>query len=146
MVSGKPTWFRVCGSLYLLVCSVPGVASGPQGSGQAPQTTDSLQTIGGTRLRYPGPRWSLLYGSYQGVEEFAVNELQRMVQRSIPYVLEVLPADRSPDGARNLILVGTAGENPRIAELGRRGAVKYPRRRRAIRSPVCRRRGNREHA
>ena len=48
-------------------------------------------------LRYPGPRWTLLYGSYQGVEEFAVSELQRMVQRCLPYVLEALPAGETPE-------------------------------------------------
>jgi hypothetical protein len=42
--------------------------------------------------RYPGPRWRLVYGSYEGVEQFAVDELQRAVQRYLPYVLEVQPA------------------------------------------------------
>ena len=57
----------------------------------------STKALGGVPLRYPGTRWTLLYGSYEGVEQFAVNELQRMVQRSIPYVLEVLPAGRTPE-------------------------------------------------
>jgi hypothetical protein len=87
---------------------------------------DVTKALGGVPLRYAGPRWTLLYGSYEGVEQFAVNELQRMVQRSVPYVLEVLPTGRTPDATRNLILVGTPATNPRIAELGRKGLVKLP--------------------
>ena len=29
------------------------------------------------KLRHQGARWRIVYGSYDGVEHFAVNELQR---------------------------------------------------------------------
>jgi hypothetical protein len=108
------------------MCSVLGFAGEQQGAEATAGTEVSLHALGGTELRYGGPRWSLLYGSYEGVEQFAVNELQRMVQRNFPYVLEVLPASQTPDAAHNLILVGTPAANARIAELGRRGLIKLP--------------------
>ena len=39
--------------------------------------------------RYEGPRWQLIYGSYRGIDEFALDELQKMTQQYVPYVLEV---------------------------------------------------------
>jgi hypothetical protein len=116
----------ICWSFCLITCSALGIAADQQNAGRSARTKDSLPAIGGTEARYKGPRWSLLYGSYQGVEEFAVNELQRIVQRNIPYIIEVLPADQTPDATRNLILVGTPAANPRIAELGRKGLVRLP--------------------
>lgn len=86
----------------------------------------STDILGGVPLRYPGPRWTLLYGSYAGSERFAVNELQHMVQRCLPYVLEVLSAGEMPHVSRNLILIGTPSENPRIAELGQKGLIELP--------------------
>ena len=56
------------------------------------------------------------------------NELQRMVQRNLPYVLEILPISRTPDPKRNLILLGTPRTNPKIAELGHKGLLKLPKR------------------
>src|ERR1035437_4286688 len=78
------------------------------------------------RLRYAGPRWSLLYGSYVGVEEFALNELQRMVQRFVPYIVEVRPSSEPADEEKNLILVGTRANNRLIAELAAKGLVALP--------------------
>ena len=78
------------------------------------------------RLRYTGPRWSLLYGSYVGVEEFALNELQRIVQRFVPYIVEVRPSSEPADEEKNLILVGTRANNRLIAELAAKGLVPLP--------------------
>lgn len=30
--------------------------------------------------RWPGPRWSIHYGAYEGVEACALRELQRVIQ------------------------------------------------------------------
>ena len=125
-MGSKLAQLQVYGFYCLLTCCVLGSASAQQKAGEATRTKDSLQSLGSAALRYAGPRWSLLYGSYEGVEEFAVNELQRMVQRNVPYVLEVLPANQTPIAARSLILVGTPATNPKIAELARRGLVKLP--------------------
>ena len=76
--------------------------------------------------RYDGPRWHLIYGSYKGVEEFALNELQRMTQRCVPYVMEVHHAEEPVDQDANVILLGTAADNPLIAKMGSEGRVKLP--------------------
>jgi hypothetical protein len=67
--------------------------------------------------RYPGPRWSLIYGSRTGVSGFALNELQRAVQARLPYVLPVLPAQETAWEAlqEHAILLGTPKDNPLVA-------------------------------
>jgi hypothetical protein len=76
--------------------------------------------------RYPGPRWHIIYGSYDGIEQFALNELQRMVQCYFPYVVEVHHVTEAIDTDAHHILIGTLADNPRLAELGRKGAFKIP--------------------
>ncbi len=80
----------------------------------------------GYKPRFPGPRWHLVYGSYSGVEEFALDELQKMTQRYVPYVIEIRHAAEELDRDANHILVGTAANNPRIAELAQTGAFRSP--------------------
>ncbi len=67
--------------------------------------------------RHTGTRWSILYGAYTGVEQTAVNDLHKLVQFFLPYVLTAQPASStdsiSPD---NLILAGTPHTNPLVAE------------------------------
>lgn len=41
------------------------------------------------KIRHEGARWSLLYGSYEGVEKFAIDEAQRYFQSYLPYVMRV---------------------------------------------------------
>lgn len=78
----------------------------------------------GYRERYVGTRWSLLYGSYDGVERFAVNELQNYVQRYLPYVLEVRKAEAVEQiGDDHVILIGTPESNPLIADALRSGVI-----------------------
>jgi hypothetical protein len=108
------------------MCAMPGFGREQAGTDKTDRTKAPLADLGGVKPRYAGARWSLLYGSYEGVEEFAANELQRMVQRSVPYVLEALPATRTPAAGHHLILLGTAANNARIADLARQGLVKLP--------------------
>lgn len=79
------------------------------------------------KLRYEGPRWQLIYGSYRGAEEFALNELQRTTQQYVPYVLEVRRAGEPLDSDAHLILLGTTASNPLLAELEKKGAIIVPR-------------------
>lgn len=74
--------------------------------------------------RYAGIRWSLVHGGLTGTDRFAVTELQRVVQRFLPYVLPIRPA-MAPEEALNehLILVGTVGNNPLLADLTARGLL-----------------------
>lgn len=77
--------------------------------------------------RYPGTRWRLVIGSYDGIEQFAADELQRTVQLFQPYVLPVNLAAEAPYAADDhLILVGSAANNPLIAELVKRKLVAIP--------------------
>lgn len=112
----------------LVASSYRACADEIQEPAKAGDTRASLQDLGDVPLRYPGVRWTLLHGSYDGVEQFAVNELQRMVQRNLPYVLEVLSCSNTPDPKRNLLLMGTAANNPKIAELCQKGLLELPKR------------------
>jgi len=76
--------------------------------------------------RYPGPRWSLRFGSYAGIERVAVNDLQRLVQEYLPYVVETLPAASGLGRDEYIILVGTPESNPLLAELVARKQVALP--------------------
>jgi hypothetical protein len=79
------------------------------------------------KLRYEGDRWAVVYGSYQGVEEFAVNELQRATQRFLPYVVEIHAAGKLDRLRQNhLFLIGTPANNPLLAEIIRRGMIAPP--------------------
>jgi hypothetical protein len=93
----------------------------------------------GARVRHQGVRWQVLFGRYDGVQQFAVDELQRMVQYFLPYVLAVAPANEQSDLSAhrprahaqtphesNLILVGTAKDNGAIACLIARGKIRVP--------------------
>jgi len=82
--------------------------------------------IGRTQV-YPGPRWRLLCGSYTGAQRFAVDELQRMAQACLPYVLEVGPAPAtSPGYTAPLILVGTVAEHALLRRLAEAGVIAVP--------------------
>ena len=77
--------------------------------------------------RYPGVRWSMVYGSHAGPEEFAVAELQRQVQRFLPYVIALRAADEpaaGPDGHE--LWVGTPENHPGIAALAADGRATPP--------------------
>ncbi len=77
--------------------------------------------------RYPGARWTLLYGNYTGIEQFAVNELQAVVQEFLPYTIETLPAAQTAVPAEgHVLLVGTPDNNRHINELVRRGQLNIP--------------------
>jgi hypothetical protein len=80
----------------------------------------------GYQPRYPGPRWHLIYGNYSGEEKFALDELQKMIQRYVPYVVEIRHSVEELDQDANHILVGTAVNNPQIAERAQRGALAAP--------------------
>ena len=80
-----------------------------------------------TPRRYPGARWTLRYGAWEGVERTAVTELQRMVQDYLPYVLEVGPAaGRDLGRGQYVIAVGTPASNELIAELVQAGTISLP--------------------
>ena len=71
-MSRRLTLFPVICLVFLASGSVSGFADEQQGGATTESAKASLQDLGGVQLRYPGVRWTLLYGSYEGVEQFAV--------------------------------------------------------------------------
>lgn len=79
--------------------------------------------------RYKGIRWSVVYGCYEGVERFALQELYKAIQNFQPYVIEVLPAsNKIPRQEDHLILIGTPDNNPLIGELVQKKRIEFHRR------------------
>ncbi len=67
-------------------------------------------------LRYPGPRWSIHFGSRQGIEAFALEELYGAVQSQLPYTLEARQANiRNP--REHALVIGTLQNNDLIRQL-----------------------------
>lgn len=67
--------------------------------------------------RYEGIRWAIVYGSYEGVEHFALNELQAMVQKHLPYVVGThADAGRDLLESNHLIVLGTAKNNKLVEQ------------------------------
>ncbi len=78
-------------------------------------------------VRYEGTRWKVLFGRYEGVERHALNELQRVMQEYVPYVLEIVPAGGGNLGSdHHTAVVGTPADNPVIRELGDKGLISLP--------------------
>ncbi|PCJ52402.1 MAG: hypothetical protein COA79_23925 [Planctomycetota bacterium] len=69
--------------------------------------------------RFPGIRWKIRYGNYQGIQTFAINEAQKALQAFTSYTIDINKAiaDQSieeiADGD-NLLIIGTPKENPLI--------------------------------
>lgn len=77
--------------------------------------------------RYEGKRWSLVFGAYEGVEQFAINEMQRSVQRFLPYVIAVHDGTNvDPQILEHVILVGTVDNHPLIRGLVEAGHLTIP--------------------
>lgn len=74
---------------------------------------------------HAGSRWQLSYGTYQGVERFAIAELQRCLQSYLPYLLPITAA-KELNTRGHLALLGTADNNPYIAELIATGTLVAP--------------------
>ena len=110
-----------------------GTVSGPSDE----CSTDRLEKASkGYKPRFPGPRWHLVYGAYLGVEEFALNELQRTLQRFVPYVIEIHQAAEPLNHDANHILIGTLTNHPFIDDLSKKGLFEAPTRSEGY-SSVC---------
>ncbi|MFI5384922.1 MAG: hypothetical protein ACHQ50_02270 [Fimbriimonadales bacterium] len=76
---------------------------------------------------FPGARWEIAYGAYDGVERFAVDELQRLAQTSFPYVIDTEPASGvKPEDQEHLILAGTEQDNWLLRDLIGKGILRRP--------------------
>jgi hypothetical protein len=79
------------------------------------------------RHRHEGLRWTLYYGSYSGIERFALEELQAFVQDYLPYVIECRPASAPANTEpEHRLLIGTAASNPMLAAVLAKGQLARP--------------------
>ncbi|MDD3926311.1 MAG: hypothetical protein PHT33_06610 [bacterium] len=83
--------------------------------------------MGTYKAKHEGVRWRIIYGNAQGVEGFALTELQRMAQDFLPYVVTVIEA-RQEAGCEgwHTILLGTVSNNAGIADLAKQGLISIP--------------------
>ncbi len=78
--------------------------------------------------RYKNIRWRVIYGAYEGFENFALDvTLQKKAQDFFPYVIDIHHANGYEWTPRSHhFLLGTAANNPRIRELADKGLVVLP--------------------
>ena len=77
--------------------------------------------------RYSGTRWQIRYDTYDGVEEYAINTLQKILQSYLPYVIQVLPmAGESMPADCHLVLAGVVHQNPTLQNLLRKCSLPIP--------------------
>ena len=70
-------------------------------------------------------RWRIVCASYDGVERFAVNELQRMLQNFLHYVIPIEVSEVLPEPGQNVIVMGQA-DSLLLSRLIDAGAVASP--------------------
>lgn len=75
---------------------------------------------------YEGTRWAIVMGKYEGIEKYAVNELYKVIQQYVPYVLTVnndnIESQKLKD--YNVIFIGTSTTNSYIAQFVNKGIIK----------------------
>ena len=84
---------------------------------------------------FKGNRWIIISGKYEGVEKYAVDELYKLVQQHVPYILTVYADDANPEDLKenlrddlknyNIIFIGTEYSNEYIAELSKDGIIGF---------------------
>ncbi|HHY23467.1 MAG TPA: hypothetical protein GX527_04405, partial [Clostridiaceae bacterium] len=76
---------------------------------------------------FKGSRWVIVPGKYEGVEKYAVDELYKLVQQYVPYVLPVFSDDTDSEKFKdyNVIFIGTEESNMYIAKFKKDGIVEF---------------------
>lgn len=73
---------------------------------------------------FEGVRWKIVYGEYEGVEKYAVNELYKVVQQNVPYILTLNHhGDTENLKDFNLIFIGTIKSNSHIKEFASKEVI-----------------------
>jgi len=75
--------------------------------------------------QFCGKRWTIIYGRYEGVEGNAVDELYKVMQQHVPYILTVRAAESGLDGIsdHNLAFIGTVSSNSYIRSFKNSGLI-----------------------
>lgn len=76
----------------------------------------------------PRPRWEVLYGNNQSISGFALSELNAALGILFPYVIEFKKAEDNSGNKMedHLLIVGTAADNPLIAQLQEENKLNIP--------------------
>ena len=91
-----------------------------------------------TRRAIPASRWILRYGRYEGVEQFAVEELQRYLQELFPYVMTCQNVSQPvADSEAHQMIIGTPDSNAAIAAEVERGRLVPPSHKQGIHHQVA---------
>lgn len=74
---------------------------------------------------FEGIRWTVVYGKYEGVEAYAVNELYKVIQQFVPFTLTVknASAGREEISCFSIVFIGTAESNQYIKEFAEKGII-----------------------
>ncbi|MCK6487085.1 MAG: hypothetical protein L6R48_01880 [Planctomycetes bacterium] len=79
------------------------------------------------KRRDHGLRWTIIHGGYRGLQRFALEEAQRLVQMQVPYVVELAEARADlVQGEEHWLVIGTLEGNPLLAALVRDGLLDLP--------------------
>lgn len=74
------------------------------------------------RKSYGDDRWVIVYGSYDGVEKYAVNELYKIINGNVPYILTLKNAQETGDlSLYNVVFIGTTENNRYLREYAQQG-------------------------
>jgi len=89
---------------------------------------------------YEGIRWKLIYGKYDGVEKFAINELYKIVQQYVPYTLTIsdsanINIEEAAD--YNLLFIGTSKSCSFINNFAKEDIIKLNERKEGYIIKVC---------
>jgi hypothetical protein len=70
-------------------------------------------------LTFRWKRWTVVYGRYEGVEAYAVNEIASVIQRHVPYIVVLRPDNVTEELLKgtNVLLIGTNHSNAYIRKL-----------------------------
>ncbi len=69
--------------------------------------------------------WAIVYGTREGIQGYALDEVNRCVQKNLPYPVAVVASDAADEALlnRNLVLVGLPQDNSLIRRLIETGVV-----------------------
>ncbi len=77
------------------------------------------------RKSFDGNRWMVVYGKYEGLEGYAVNELYKAVQQYVPYILTAHDTENVEKFKDfHLIIMGTGSSNGIVKKLALEGVFK----------------------
>lgn len=80
------------------------------------------------RVDHGNNRWVIVYGRYEGVERYAVNEVNKIIAQYVPYILTVHESSIPKEDLKehNVLFIGTTKSNRYLRELAEKGELAVP--------------------